>query len=204
MGKVIRVDYESIPSQAKSIRESGEQINALLINVYNQIGNMNNCWYGKRYNTLVKEFNEITETINQLLNLVVGEIPYALECVANNYSQAVEDINVVSANNKAPKTINKISITNKNNGVRFMSKQVNTIKETILSDLQKVCDYMNSINSKYGNLRWNSEVSDSFKNKLQKISTDVVSAIDSIKSEFSNLVIQAQNDMQSAENNSMV
>ncbi len=204
MNKIIKVDYEGIPKQANQIRENGEEINNLFINIYNQISEMNNYWYGKRYNTLAKEFNDIINTVNELLKLIVGEIPYALECVANNYSQADQDINVVNAKNKVPKTIETINIINKGDELRFMSDQVNTIKEKILSNLQKIGDKMNSINSQYANLRWNSEIADAFKNKLQKISSDVNSAISTMKSEFNSLVTQAQTNMQSAENNNMV
>ena len=103
MANITNVDYVAIPAQAQNMRALGQELNNELSTAYQSIANMHNCWYGKRYNELVKEFNNMVQQINELLELVVGEIPFALETIANNYSQADQGSNITSAAKTAPK-----------------------------------------------------------------------------------------------------
>ena len=110
MARIMNVDYEAIPGKAQQMRSQGEELNTELTTAYQSITDMHNAWYGKRYNELVKSFNNIIPQINEMLQLVVGDIPFALETVANNYSQADKGSNVTSANNTAPKKISNFTI----------------------------------------------------------------------------------------------
>ena len=85
MAKIQTVDYEAIPQKASNMRDLGMQLNNELKTAYQSIADMHNSWYGKRYCSLALDFNAMTPSLNEMLNLVVGEIPYALETVANNY-----------------------------------------------------------------------------------------------------------------------
>ena len=97
MARIDHVDYEAMPRQAKAMREYALELNSELRAAYTNIGEMHNSWYGVRYNELVKDFNELIPQINDLLKLVVTEIPFAVETVANNYAQADKGQNVTSA-----------------------------------------------------------------------------------------------------------
>ena len=65
MAKIMNVDYEAIPGQAKQIRATAKQLNSEMTKAYNSIAEMHNSWYGKRYNELVKsnviKYNSLIE-----------------------------------------------------------------------------------------------------------------------------------------------
>ena len=119
MARIDHVDYEAMPRQAKAMREYALELNSELRAAYTNIGEMHNSWYGVRYNELVKDFNELIPQINDLLKLVVTEIPFAVETVANNYAQADKGQNVTSAEETSANNIENLPITN-DVGMRFM------------------------------------------------------------------------------------
>ena len=66
MANITSVDYEAMPSQANQMRNYGQELNTELTNAYNSISEMHNSWYGKRYNSLVEQFNKMAPDINEL------------------------------------------------------------------------------------------------------------------------------------------
>ena len=120
MTKIENVNYEAMPVQAQQMRRLGQELNEEVIKAYKSIGDMHTEWYGKRYNELVKVFNNIIPILNDLLDLVVGEIPFAIETVANNYSQADRGYKVTSAANVAPNRVQNIALSN-DVGMKFVS-----------------------------------------------------------------------------------
>ena len=111
MARIDRVDYVAMPGQAKKMRENALELNSELKAAYSIVAEMHNAWYGIRYNELVKDFNGLVEQINELLDLVVTKVPFTIETIANNYSKADKDQNVVSAEETA---VNKIEELYKN------------------------------------------------------------------------------------------
>ena len=103
MARIDHVDYEAMPRQAKAMREYALELNSELRAAYTNIGEMHNSWYGVRYNELVKDFNELVPQVNDLLKLVVTDIPFAIETIANNYAQADKGQNVTSAEETSAK-----------------------------------------------------------------------------------------------------
>ena len=134
MSDIQNVDYEAFPAQAAQIRSYAQELNTELTNAYTNITNMHNVWYGKRYNSLVTSFNNIIPQLNQLLDLVVGEIPYAIETAANNYSNVDEKGNIVSAQNTPSNKIAEIPVIN-DVGLRFMPADVSDIQNQVSTNL---------------------------------------------------------------------
>lgn len=198
MAKIQTVDYEAIPSQAKQIREYGQQLNTQVTTAYNNIDNMHSSWYGKRYNELVKQFNSLTSKINDMLTLVVTDIPYALETVANNYSQADKGVNATSAQKTAPKKLSNITIHN-DTGMKFITSNVAEVQNKVSNNFKNAKDQMNKIDQVYSKITWQSEAADAFKTKFTKQKKEVISAFENIESQFSKLMTQTQEDIQSAE-----
>ena len=91
MAKIDHVDYEAMPRQAKAMREYALELNNELRTAYSNVGEMHNSWYGVRYNELVKDFNELIPQVNDLLKLVVTEIPFAVETIANTMLKLIKD-----------------------------------------------------------------------------------------------------------------
>ncbi|MBS5682387.1 MAG: hypothetical protein KHW52_06615 [Clostridium sp.] len=45
MAKIMNVDYEAMPNQAKQMRAQGKELNNELVGAYKKISDMHNCWY---------------------------------------------------------------------------------------------------------------------------------------------------------------
>lgn len=198
MAKIQTVDYEAIPAQAKQIREYGQQLNTQVTTAYKNIDNMHSSWYGKRYNELVKQFNNLTSEINEMLTLVVTDIPYSLEIVANNYSQADRGVNATSAQKTAPKKLNNITIHD-DTGMKFITSNVASVQNQVSSNFKNAKDQMNKIDQVYSKVTWKSEAADAYKAKFDKQKKKVISAFENIESQFSKLMNQTQDDIQRAE-----
>lgn len=198
MANIENVDYEALPKQASRIRNEAVELNNKLTAVYEKITNMHTVWYGKRYYSLVVEFNNIIPQLNELLNLVVGEIPFALETIANNYAQADKGANVTSAQKTAPKRI--IDIPNPEDvGMRFKTVAVQNMKSQVSTNIDNAIAKMDSIESIYGQIQWQSEAADSFRSTFTRLKNQIVSSFNNIESQFTRLMSQAEQDIQSAE-----
>lgn len=198
MANIQQVDYEQMAKQATQMRRNGVSFNTELSNAYRSIADMHSVWYGKRYNELVKAFNEMTTSINEMLNLVVSEIPFTLETIANNYSQADKGSNVTSASKEAPKKVANLSISNEV-GMKFITESVNSTQTNVSNNFTKAKELMNTIESDYGKIKWQSEASEAFKAKFRKLKNEIVTAFENINKDFTKLMNQTKEDIQAAE-----
>lgn len=199
MAKIMNVDYEAMPRQASQMRTYGKELNNEISVAYTEITNMHSSWYGKRYNELVMGFNKITPQINELLELVVGEIPYTLETIANNYSQADKGSNVTSAVKESPKKIANITISN-DVGMRFVTSEVTSIQQKVSRNFQNAKDKMNIIETQYGRIQWQSEASEAFRSRFTKLKKEIVTSFEDLNTQFTRLMNQTKDDIQNAEN----
>ena len=203
MARIDHVDYEAMPRQAKAMREYALELNSELRAAYTNIGEMHNSWYGVRYNELVKDFNELIPQINDLLKLVVTEIPFAVETVANNYAQADKGQNVTSAEETSANNIENLPITN-DVGMRFMTSDVANTQRNVSAKFDSSKELMNKIESEYNRVDWQSEASERFKARFEKLKNDILSAFDNINNEFSKLMTQTQEDIENTEKSNTV
>ena len=186
MAKIDHVDYEAMPRQAKAMREYALELNNELRTAYSNVGEMHNSWYGVRYNELVKDFNELIPQVNDLLKLVVTEIPFAVETIANNYAQADKGQNVTSAEETSANNIENLPITN-DVGMRFMTAEVANTQRSVSEKFDASKELMNKIEAEYNRVEWQSEASESFKARFNKLKNDILMAFDNINNEFSKL-----------------
>ena len=198
MAKIDHVDYEAMPRQAKAMREYALELNSELRAAYTNIGEMHNSWYGVRYNELVKDFNELIPQVNDLLKLVVTEIPFAVETIANNYAQADKGQNVTSAEETSANNIENLPITN-DVGMRFMTAEVANTQRSVSEKFDASKELMNKIEAEYNRVEWQSEASESFKARFNKLKNDILMAFDNINNEFSKLMTQTQQDIETTE-----
>ena len=199
MAKITQVDYEAIPAIARQMRTLGQELNSELTASYASITNLHNYWYGKRYNELVKGFNSMVVGLNELLSLVVGEIPYALEMVANNYGKADKGANVTNAVKTEPKRVAQLAIPN-DVGMKFLTNEVTSIRNSVSTNFSKSKDKMSSIEATFNKITWQSEAATAFKSRFKSLRDQIVKSLDEIEVSFKNLMTQTLNDMQSTEN----
>lgn len=198
MAKIDHVDYEAMPRQAKAMREYALELNNELRTAYSNVGEMHNSWYGVRYNELVRDFNELIPQVNDLLKLVVTEIPFAVETIANNYAQADKGQNVTSAEETSANNIENLPITN-DVGMRFMTAEVANTQRSVSEKFDASKELMNKIEAEYNRVEWQSEASESFKARFNKLKNDILMAFDNINNEFSKLMTQTQQDIETTE-----
>ena len=199
MAKIQTVDYEKMPSEAKQMRQEGNSLNNEMINAYNSVKEMHSSWYGKRYNELAKLFNNMVPQLNELLELVVREIPSTLETIANNYSQADRGQNATSVDNTSARKIETITIT-EDVGMRFITSAVENVQQQVETNFSKSVDQMNKIESVFNQVTWQSEAADAFKSKFTKLKSNIIESFNEIKSQFTKLMNQTKDDVQRAEN----
>lgn len=198
MAQIMNVDYEAMPNQAKQMREYAKELNSTLKVAYSNVQEMHNSWYGMRYNELVKDFNELSPKLNKLLDLVVKEIPFALETIANNYAQADRGQNVTSAEETVPNIIEELAIMN-DVGMRFITNDVANTQRIISEKFETSKDLMNKIEAEYAKVQWQSEASDSFKSRFAQLKSEIMASFDNINTQFVNLMNQTQQDIETTE-----
>lgn len=198
MANIIKVDYEAIPRQTMSMRTHGKELNTELTNAYKSIEEMHKSWFGQRYNALVAEFNKIVPSINELLTLVVDEIPFTLETVANNYALADRGSGVTKAAKEMPQKIMTLNVP-ADVGMGFVTTEVEAVQQAVSRNFQNAREKMNLIESEYGKITWQSEAADAFKVRFKKLKTEITNSFDNLNTQFSNLMNQTKEDMQRTE-----
>ena len=198
MARIQSVDYEAMPVQANEMRGYGKQLNGEMTKVYSSVAEMHNSWYGKRYNELVKAFNNMIPQINDMLTLVVTDVPFALETIANNYAQADRGSNVTVANNEPHNKITNISISH-DVGMKFITGNVLDARKNISTNFSNARDLMNKIESVYMKINWQSEAAEAFKAKFTKLKNNMVAQFENINTEFTKLMQQTEQDIANTE-----
>lgn len=194
----ILANYESIPTIARQIRAYAQELNTEMVNVYANIADMHNCWYGKRYNELAKGFNDIRQDVNDLLELVVGDIPYLLETVANNYAQADKGSNITSAMKADPKKVATLAMPG-DVGIKFNTEEVKTLQTKVSTNFQNAIKKMDLIDTTYKKIEWSSEASEAFKVKFTKLKGEIVAAFENLNTQFTKLMAKTIEDIQASE-----
>lgn len=198
MANITRVDYEAIPRQAMSMRTHGKELNNEIFAAYQSIEEMHKSWYGKRYNSLVEEFNKIIPNLNELLELVVDELPFTLETVANNYALADTGSGVARAAKETPKKLSNLSFSSEI-GMKFVTTEVEAIQQTVSRNFENAKGKMDEIQAEYAKISWQSEAADAFKARFQKLKTEIVRSFEELKSQFTTLMNQTKDDIQRTE-----
>lgn len=198
MAEIDKVDYEAMPERARNIREYALELNSEMRNVYSKVGEMHNSWYGVRYNELVKDFNDMTQSVNEMLELVVTEIPFALENIANNYAGTDKGQGVTSAEETQANKVENLPILN-DVGMRFITADVANTQREVAAKFDKLKELMEQINTEYGKVVWESEASERFKDRFNKIKNNIISSFENINNEFSKLMTQTQEDVENTE-----
>lgn len=198
MAKIETVDYEKIPSEARQMRELGQQLNNEFRNAYQSVDVMRNDWYGRRYNALLLEFNKLILTLNTMFELIVTEVPFNLETVANNYSNADQGQNTCQAQQVPYTKINELSPSSAV-GLRFITESVGATQIKVTSNFDKASEYMIKIEQVLNGMTWESEAANTFKDQFRAMKNSIVNAIDEIKTAFTTNMNSTKEDIQSAE-----
>lgn len=200
MAKIEYVDYVGLAAKAKEIRSHAEILNKHFTNAYKSVINMHKDWFGERYNDLGRDFNELAPSIDEILKITVTEIPFNLETVANNYSQANTGTNITSA--QATHYVKMENVPTPNDtGMRFMTQQVTLAKDGIKAMLKSAVTELDTIESTYNKISWQSEAADVFRTKFRMLKTKIKKEIETINTQFDRLMQETLDQMQITEDN---
>ena len=198
MAMIGTVDYKRMPMQASEIREEAKALNREMLSAYEKIKDMHEFWYGVRYNELVQSFNDMIPSINDLLTLIVSEIPYALDTIANNYSLADSGQTVVAANNEAPNKIQNL-LTSNDVGMRFLSAEVNEVKQEVSRKFSTAREIMDKTEAIYSKIVWESEAAEAFRVKFTALKNEISTSFENINTKFVKLMEQTAQDIENTE-----
>lgn len=197
MASISEVNYEEIPGKANEIQQQGTQLNAELSSAWNSVNELRSTWHGLRYNTLISYFNNITDSVNQLLKLVICEIPETLGTVAKNYAAA--DGSSVAAVGAGSVTMVETLSDSDTSTMAYNSGNASDVQSAVNGNISNAEDYMNSIESIFAGINWQSEASEAFSQKFAKLKAQIVDALTNISTQFTNLMQAAQSDIEGAE-----
>ena len=203
MAQIQNVDYQAIPSHARQMRSLGKDLNREVSSAYTSAKNMHQSWYGTRYNELITQFNDSVSLINEMLQLVVTDIPVTLEKVANNYSQADKGSNATAVGTDQPTKLSNIPLVS-DVGMKFISSQVETTRNNVSNNFKNAKEKMNSISSEFNRVNWSSEAADAFRTKFNSLKSKIDSNFNEIQQNFTKLMRQAQEDIEKAESSNTV
>lgn len=198
MDNYIKIDYESMPAQSKSIRNSAVELNNRILEVYRKIAEMHVCWYGERYNELVTKFNVLVPQLNQFLNVIVGEVPYMFEQIANTISDVDIQQNVAVPQKDSIQKLNELPIID-DVGMRYISKEVDEISTSIMQLLQQAGDIMEGIKRTVDNISLECEGSAEFKNGFAGLNNAFQFVIGNVETQFTELMKADREIMEKAE-----
>ena len=193
----IRVDYESFGPAVSSIRAKASDLNSNIVIAFRAIEETHSVWQGERYNELVTKFSNIVEPVNEILQLVVGDIPTSLEQIANNYIAADTETDAVAAKEETP---NKVSVTVPGKEILFIDGgAVDSYKSQVKNSFESAKEEMASIQNTVNGLTWESTAADSYKSRLAELKTSLTTSFDDISSSFDKLATAAQEAFNKAE-----
>ena len=198
MEEYIKIDYENVPAQSKNIRNGAIEVNNKLLESYRKIAEMHVCWYGKRYNELVTYFNELVPQLNQFLNVIVGEVPYMFEKIANTISDVDIQQNVAVPQKESIQKLEALPLID-DVGMRYISKEVDEISNEIMQLLQAAEDSMESVKRTVDNVESECEGSAEFKNEFTTLNNAFEYVINNIKTQFTKLMQADRELMEKAE-----
>ena len=203
MAKVEHVDYLDLANKATNIATHAQTLNKELSKAYQSVIDMHKSWYGKRYNELAKDFNELAPSINEILKITLTEIPFALETVSNNFSQADRGINATKAQQRSVTKMPNVAMPN-DVGMRFISADVTTTKESVKNSFKNAVSEMNTIEGIYNKITWKSESAEAFRTKFTKLKNQITKEIESLNTQFDKLMKKTLEDIEATEKKNTV
>ncbi len=203
MGTNIPVaDYQGIARAAIQIQIHGLSMNTQVSNAYNAIDNLRSSWQGKRYDDLIKLFNDVAVDINNMLQVAIVDIPTAMSTAAQNYAK-VEGESVSIANNG---TVNKVQTLTATNAadIKYLGDAAETARNTIVKYFTEIKDIMQNINQALNSVSWEGSAAESFKNTINTLSGRISSNFDTINVQFTELMSLAAEDFAAVESSNTV
>lgn len=204
MANIGNVDYMSIPAKTDQMRGVGRELNEKMQSMYDKITNLHNFWYGERYNRLVEGFNKIRPSINNIVKLIYTELPASLDIIANNYSKLDRNIGIRTLSEEKEKEIGALAIIDDAGKFRFNSDKVADVKQEVEANINKSIELIDEFENIYKTIDWDSDAATAYKPVFTRLKEEVVTALNNLKKDFTELMEQADKDAKLIENTNTV
>lgn len=136
--------------------------------------------------------------LNEYLKVVVTEIPYMFDEIANEISNFDIQQNVTTARKDEFQKIQEISIIN-DVGMRYLQNEVVNYQTNIEADFNTVKDYMSLIQKIVNQMQLQCDGSDEFRTQFKKFVDSFKQVLDNIQTSFTKLMNQDREEMENAE-----
>ena len=198
----IKIEYEGFPAEAREIREKASEVNDKICGIYKMFEEMNRSWRGKRYNDLAKQCNGVIGYFDKLLQLVVTQLPFELETVANNYSLADSGSKIVGMpEQRAVKKITQVPTPDPID-VYISIKDVEDYRTNIGMAFDNVNAMINQIDTRVKHLKWEGQAAGNYKAEINNLKDQIQKSVTEIRKAFSTKMNEAMEDMKLAETSS--
>lgn len=167
--------------------------------MYNTVGKMHEDWYGVRYNDLVKAFNKLRPSINNMLQLVYTDLPATLDKIANNYSKVDRQMIIRAVNEEKPKFIEDLSIVDDTGKFRFITTSVEAKRHEVEANISKAVQELDEFEGIYRTIDWESEAATAYKARFTQLKEELITAFNDLKKQFSELMEKAAQDIETTE-----
>lgn len=205
MTPIKSANFEAMPRVAQRMRELGQDMGDEIAKIYQSITDLHNSWRGEQYNKLAESFNTKIPNFRHVLVVVIGQIPSALDQIANNYSGWDKESKVTNAEMQTPKEILAIPIRT-DIGMPFDWDEVEKVKTNVSGYCRHVEAIMNDIESVFTNFAdapgdegWVSQASHDYKELLFKCKTDIIKAFDELDASFVTYMNEAASSAEKVE-----
>ena len=200
MAIIGNVDYQSIPLKTDKMRESGKNLCNEMHAMYNTVERIHDDWYGARYNDLVKAFNNIRPSINSMLELVFTTIPATLDTVANNYSKVDRQVPLRAVSEEKPQIVEDIPVINDEGKFRYITASVEEKRKAVEANISKSVLLLDEFEGIYRTIDWESDAATVYRAKFTELKGELITSFEDLKKQFSELMAQAEKDIQATEN----
>ena len=198
MARITEVNYKEIPRKVKQMKDGAMNINNEMFSSYNKIIDMRSDWYGEKYNELAVKCNRVAPDIEKLLVLIVTDIPYSLEEIANNYSVADTGSKVVNQLKVTIKKIPHVELT-QINSMRFIQPEVIRVKDEVSTSFGKALNELDVFQKVFDSITWNSEAAEVYRREFLESKNKVKSLLADIKKLFETLIKESTEIIEKAE-----
>ena len=189
MASNVDVDYDDMVKKANNIATYASIVNKDICNVYQEIKEMKNVWYGASYDRFVNTSNYFIPDLDKLFRFIVTEGPAELAAKAVSYARG--DLSTVNhTGNKSPKKIENVPLSNKAPKLRFQPQNISSAREQMernFSEAEQECDTIVHI---LDSVEWESVAASSTKSKMKTSINNVKSIIGKIRQAMSTIITQ--------------
>ena len=204
MANIGNVDYMSIPAKTDQMRGVGRELNEKMQNMYDKIRELHEFWYGERYNRLVEGFNKIRPSVNNIVELIFTKLPSSLDIIANNYSKLDRSMNIRTVSEEKPRIIEELPIMDDTGKFRFISNSVADVKQDVEAKISKAIELIDEFENVYRKIECESDAATSYKSVFARLKEEVVTSLNNLKKDFTELMLQAEQDAKLTEDTNTV